>query len=142
MYELIYCSKAVSDISETDIANILQTARSFNSKNNITGCLLYYKHEFVQILEGEKSIIKTLYSAIEKDPRHNRVTLLAEGEKQERFFDNWNMAYHKINADDFDNIENLLFVKNFLALSNLATNPTKAIELFWYMSNLLLKNEK
>ena len=48
LYELIYSSVATHTISSEDIAEILRTARDFNTKNNITGCLLYHNNEFIQ----------------------------------------------------------------------------------------------
>ena len=53
MYELVYCSLAKPDLGAADIAAILKTSTENNLRKNITGCLLYYKHEFIQILEGE-----------------------------------------------------------------------------------------
>ena len=64
MYEIVYCSTASRDLTSEDIADILKTAHEFNAKNNITGCLLYHNHEFLQILEDEKERIQDLYSLI------------------------------------------------------------------------------
>ena len=54
MFELIYLSIAVPNISDAGINAMLKTLRKFNSENNITGCLLFYNNEFIQILEGEE----------------------------------------------------------------------------------------
>ena len=57
MFELIYRSIAVPNISDAGINAMLKTLRKFNSENNITGCLLFYNNEFIQILEGEEKTI-------------------------------------------------------------------------------------
>ncbi len=83
MFELIYCSIAKPDLKSKDIQDILQTAIDFNSKNNITGCLLFHNNEFLQILEGEKSVIQELFASIERDERHSQVILLDQYEKKD-----------------------------------------------------------
>ena len=58
IFELIYYSTASPDLSTNDILNILENSRDFNSKNEITGCLLYHNNEFVQLIEGEEEAVK------------------------------------------------------------------------------------
>ncbi len=139
MYELIYRSVANKDVTATDINNILKTAREFNAKNGITGCLLFHKNEFIQILEGQEETIKTLYEKIESDQRHFAVLLLAESEKEKRIFGDWSMAFHQLGENDSINIDKLLFVNNFITLSELVEKPTQASKLFWYMAKQLLE---
>lgn len=140
MIELIYYSTANEDTTEHDIFNILRTARVFNFKHQITGCLLFHNGDFIQILEGEKKCVCELFSKIEIDPRHSNVTLLVQESIEKRLFDHWSMAYHIINKKDIQQIEKLLFVKNFMAASELAEKPTHASKLFWYMSTLILQD--
>ncbi len=139
MYELIYCSLASRDLSANDIADILNTARDYNSKNNITGCLLYHNNEFIQILEGNKKVIKDLYTKIEKDKGHTGSTLLTEGGKEERTFTNWNMAFHKVTDDDVQDMGKKLFIHNFITFSDMVQKPTFAMILFWNLTKQLLK---
>jgi Sensors of blue-light using FAD len=139
MYELVYRSVAKPNINADDIAKILDTARNFNSKNEITGCLLFHNNEFIQILEGEKNKLLELYNSIKKDKRHSNVMLLAEAEIQNRIFPNWSMAYYQLGENDNINIDKLLFVNNFITLSELIAKPTQASRLFWLMAKQLLE---
>ena len=139
MHELIYRSIADRNITDVDITAILNTARTFNSENNITGCLLYHNKEFIQILEGDKKILKELYSRIEKDERHGFIRLLAEDTKEERLFKNWSMAYHELETNDLKNINKLLFAENITTIADLTEKPTRAIKLFWHMAKQLVK---
>ena len=139
MYELIYCSSSSNDINSDDLEDILNTARTFNTKNDITGCLLYYKSEFIQILEGEKSIIQKLYNNISKDKRHKGTILVAEGEKEERSFDNWSMAFYELSDDDVNDLCEQLFVDNFIAFSDIVKKPTFSTIMFWNMAKQLLR---
>ena len=99
MFELVYFSSANPDLTSTGIANILNTARNFNSENNISGCLIYSNNEFLQILEGDKEIVQDLFTRIKKDKRHRNVILLTENSKEERMFPKWDMAFHDFNSD-------------------------------------------
>ncbi len=139
MYELIYRSVAKDDLNADDIEKILETARNFNFQNEITGCLLFHNNEFIQILEGEKHKLLELYDSIKKDKRHRNVMLLAEAEKQDRVFPNWSMAYHQLSENDNINIDKLLFVNNFVTLSELIEKPTHVTRLFWLMAKQLLQ---
>ena len=135
MYELIYCSSSSNDLNSDDLKDILNTARTFNTKNDITGCLLYYKNKFIQILEGEKNIVQELYNNISNDKRHINTILVAEGEKVERSFDNWSMAFYELSDDDVKD----LFVDNFIAFSDIVKKPTFSSIVFWNMAKELLK---
>jgi hypothetical protein len=139
MYELIYCSIANQNLKEEDILGILEKARDFNTKNDITGCLLLNNNEYIQILEGDNKIIEEVINKIKMDDRHSNVMVLAENEIKDRVFDKWSMAYHKIETNDVINVDRLIFVNNFLTLSELIAKPTHASRVFWYMAKQLLR---
>ena len=67
MFSLIYRSVARESFIESDIYKMLSDARDFNAEHHITGCLLYHDRKFLQLLEGEKSVIISLFNAIESD---------------------------------------------------------------------------
>jgi len=138
MYELTYCSLAKPSISADDILAILKTAKRNNEKNNITGCLLYYNHEFLQVLEGDRQKVKGALTRISKDPRHSNVRILAEGEKKERTFDHWTMAFKELNADEVKKISDSFFENNFLTFSELVSKPTRTISLFWKRAQYMI----
>jgi Sensors of blue-light using FAD len=112
---LVYLSIRQADSPEADIAHILAQAQQNNSKDGITGVLLYSATRFVQYLEGEYQLIDSLYSKIKRDPRHYRVTLLHTGLIGHRYFPSWHMGSKYIDeADicyltDLDETEKALF---------------------------------
>lgn len=134
MYELLYCSSASPDLTADDISDILKTSREWNSHHEITGCLLYYNNQFIQIIEGEKQSVKNLYANIEKDSRHQHIILLAENQKDERFFKNWSMAFKELSESDMENIDKVLFVNNFITFISLEYKLTKAAKMFSEMA--------
>lgn len=138
MYEVTYYSIAKRNITKQDINEILVSSRSFNQKNDITGCLLYYRDQFIQVLEGDKIKIMELLEKITRDNRHADVFILSEGEKDERTFSNWTMAYQELQDDDVKKIGEALFINNFLTFSSLISKPTHTIRLFWSRAQRML----
>lgn len=134
IHELLYRSRANSDLTTEDVLDILKTSQEFNFKHNITGCLLYFDKEFIQILEGDEQTIKSLYSKIKEDYRHTNVNLLLENDKTERIFKNWSMAFKEISKEDMNNIDKILIVNNFIISAELDYKSMKASKLFFYLA--------
>tara|TARA_B110000091_G_C13648996_1_gene404553 strand:+ start:77 stop:478 length:402 start_codon:yes stop_codon:yes gene_type:complete len=115
-----------------DIKKMMKIAKKFNSENKITGCLLYYKHRFIQILEGEEEIIKELYAKIKQDKKHYNVNLLYINEISERIFPRWSMVYKELNDSQLEKLtDTRLFEDNLIRFSEITNKPTLATRLFW-----------
>ena len=54
----------------------------------------------MQLLEGEKRSVETLYAKIGQDPRHNDLTTIWEGAEDEREFPSWSMAFRDLDGPD------------------------------------------
>ncbi|MEO7961174.1 MAG: BLUF domain-containing protein [Ginsengibacter sp.] len=140
IYELVYYSSANKDVTQEDIEAILHTAREFNSAKDVTGCLLYFNNEFIQLLEGDEKIVRSLFSSIMKDSRHSEVILLAQGGKADRTFNNWSMAFHKLTKEEVYDLDEKVFVENFTSFAEMAKKPTFPTILFWNRASQLLGN--
>ncbi|HMU47509.1 MAG TPA: BLUF domain-containing protein [Chitinophagaceae bacterium] len=138
VYELTYCSLAKPNITQDDIYGILEAAGRNNKKNSITGCLLFYNHEFLQILEGEEKMVKAVQKKIAKDSRHSNVRILSEGEKEERTFDHWTMAFKELSEQEAKDIGDKFFEDNFLTFSELVSKPTRTIRSFWQRAQYMI----
>ncbi|MFC4097285.1 BLUF domain-containing protein [Euzebyella saccharophila] len=138
MYTLTYESQANPDLKNSDIEEILKTARAFNSDNGITGCLIYYLGKFIQILEGPEEKVKELYSNIEKDKRHKKVNLFSEDTITERNFPDWGMAYYPIDEDHMGIPEFEQFKRNLMLLADLSKPTNVTAVLFWKRMKFLL----
>ena len=53
MIQLIYASYATREMSNEDLIDLLEKSRQRNSRQNITGLLLYAEKKFLQVLEGQ-----------------------------------------------------------------------------------------
>lgn len=97
LIQLVYVSLSSSnELSEDDLKNLLVEIRKKNKVKGVTGLLLYNNGSFIQVIEGEKLMIRSLYNKIEKDSRHNTIVMLAENKIKKRSFPDWTMGYFQI----------------------------------------------
>ena len=87
---VVYVSKK-TDASDTTLKDIIASSKKNNPEEGVTGCLLSGSNTFLQILEGPKDFIDTLYSKISKDNRHENVATLCDENIDERLFLSWSM---------------------------------------------------
>lgn len=98
--QLIYISRAVGPQTTTVTSQILETARAFNKSHNLTGVLCQGKGLYVQVLEGERSVVNSLYRRIATDSRHVNAEIVLFGEIKNRQFKDWSMALVNLSIDD------------------------------------------
>lgn len=97
---LVYISRAVGPQTTTVTTQILETARAFNSAHHITGVLCQGKGLYVQVLEGERSVVNSLYRRIVADNRHADTEVVSFTDIPARQFQTWSMALVSLNIDD------------------------------------------
>ena len=102
MYQLLYVSNAVMLMSEDQLREILAISRINNRRRGITGMLVYHEGAFLQLLEGEKEQLDSLFEAIRRDARHDDIVLLAEIPVESRAFKDWSMAFKRLDRHDLD----------------------------------------
>jgi hypothetical protein len=94
LVELSYLSEAVSDMSFLGLMRLLESARTFNQNNGITGILLYDNQQFGQIIEGERANVMKAWKRIQEDKRHHRIELLEIREIEGRSFPEWLLRFY------------------------------------------------
>jgi len=95
MFQLIYSSVAQDIFSSQDLKRLLVRARLTNRKLNVTGMLLCHNGTFLQALEGDEVVVRRLFSRIERDPRHGRVSVIDDSTLfgDRRSFGDWSMGF-------------------------------------------------
>ena len=93
LYELLYTSVAAKELSDAELAGLLDQSRTNNQHFDITGLLIYHNREFAQLLEGEKQAVLDLFDRISEDRRHVAVGAFWEGPIKQRNFLQWRMAF-------------------------------------------------
>lgn len=126
IYQLSYRSKATNYFKVGDLDSMLETAVQNNERANISGCLVFYNNCFVQILEGTKANVISLYNTIKKDIRHHDLDLLWQGEVDKKHFKEWGMLCHTDQSTD-----EKAFVNNLLLLSEFSEKSTANVLTFW-----------
>jgi len=97
---MIYISRSVGPQTTTVTTQILETARRYNKAHNLTGVLCQGRGLYVQVLEGERSVINGLYRRIVADNRHDHTEIVHFGEIESRQFKEWSMALVHLSIDD------------------------------------------
>jgi hypothetical protein len=95
MFQIAYFSTATAPQDSVGIERILLTSRANNLRDDITGLLVAGSDRYMQVIEGPRRAMETLYAAIRADDRHFAVTTLVERTTLERSFEGWTMAYRR-----------------------------------------------
>ena len=82
---------------KTELGDLFSGARAKNKRLKITGALLISGDWFAQTLEGDEDAVRALFATIERDGRHERVSVLEDQEVPARVFARWAMA--RVSAD-------------------------------------------
>ena len=140
IYTLTYESVETSEMTHEDMTELLEKARLNNTRDNITGCLIYYMGGFVQVLEGEKQVVQKLYEKIKGDKRHQNVHMFSEDDEVKRTFPNWGMAYYPIDSKSTSKSEFEQFRRNLMLLADFTEPTNVTAKLFWDRTKFLLSN--
>ena len=109
---IVYFSRSVGPFDENDLMAILQKSHQNNSQTGVTGVLLYVRGSIIQVLEGEKAAVETLYNRIEQDRRHTNVDQVLNRPITRRLFGNWGMGYETITARQLEKIKSVVDLDN------------------------------
>lgn len=114
LYSLVYISKTTETWTDSGLKDLVSNAVSFNIESEITGMLIFMNDRFIQVLEGEEKVVKSLYQSICKDPRHEKQLILVEHPIHKRNFVGWSMGYKKINTDQLERASGFTNVDQFI----------------------------
>lgn len=97
VYRILYCSRnslqgSIED-QKNEVHNILDKSRKNNAKVSITGALLFNAGCFAQVLEGPLQQVEQTFERIQRDMRHEDVSVLESGYVPNREFPEWSMAF-------------------------------------------------
>lgn len=84
------------------VPEIVKTARAANSRDGITGVLLFDGLNFTQYFEGEVASVDALLANILRDRRHKNIVKILSGDLPGRLYADWGMGYIDISDNQFD----------------------------------------
>ncbi|RKE02634.1 BLUF domain-containing protein [Marinifilum flexuosum] len=100
LIHIVYVSFSRNQLSELELDELLSEIRPKNLANGVTGLLLYNDEIFIQVIEGEKDKISTLYNRLQNDNRHTNIVKILEEDIDQRSFPEWSMGYQKLSKED------------------------------------------
>lgn len=74
-----------------DMRRLIDACERNNARDGISGFLHYNGVYFLQVLEGEPSVIRSLYQRIHADEAHKNLVLIGAEEIEERKFEGWSL---------------------------------------------------
>lgn len=99
LFQLVYVSTATTLMSREELRELLKGSHERNARAGITGLLLYKDGQFMQVLEGEESTVRTLFGKISKDSRHHGIITLLQEPVEKRQFPDSLMAFRDLNHE-------------------------------------------
>ena len=107
LIHLIYASTATRELSEDDLLQLLDGARSKNEGLRLTGMLLHTDNNFFQILEGEPEVVDEIFQTISQDERHTKVVSIIREPIPKRSFGEWTMGFAPLTSNDLQEMSGL-----------------------------------
>ena len=104
---LVYQSRATTPLSEADLQRLIASAQIRNSKEGVTGLLVYDEGRFLQWLEGPAESLDRVWKSIYQDSRHTEITLLGASTTPVRFFGSSPMVLGKRRDDGVGGAERI-----------------------------------
>jgi hypothetical protein len=107
LIHLIYASCATRELGPNGLTDILRISRELNKPLGLTGMLLYSDGCFFQVLEGEAAAVDTLYEKLDRDKRHQQLTLIIREPIARRSFADWSMGFSSATPEELAKIDGL-----------------------------------
>ncbi|MEM7643642.1 MAG: BLUF domain-containing protein [Pseudomonadota bacterium] len=108
---LVYYSQRNPSLS-MNMPQLMDVCHKNNAMMNVTGILHYNGNAFLQVLEGGRAEVSSIYHRIAADPRHINIILIACNDVRERMFPTWSMGLHEGMDDTTKNIFLRYFASN------------------------------
>ena len=103
LHALLYTSELGAGQDPSCVAAITTRSRFHNTREGITGILVFDGTHFAQWLEGSLPTLERLLGRLRRDPRHTRMRIhhhapLADG----RLFSGWRLGYVSRGSEDHE----------------------------------------
>ncbi len=93
--QVIYVSTAADGWTPAALLDLLHASRRNNLQAAVTGLLGHNERTFIQLLEGEPDDVRGVMARIQRDTRHQDVSMLLERRVASRYFPDWSMGFQE-----------------------------------------------
>jgi hypothetical protein len=92
----LYVSRSTLEplVAQDVVAKIVADSIRRNTRDSVTGGLIFTGRYFAQVIEGPSAAIESLLARMARDPRHEAMRILHRKPIASRFFFEWAMAYN------------------------------------------------
>ena len=107
LYQLVYRSIPSVEMTWPVLSSIIANAQSNNTRDHITGLLVWFDGYFLQALEGPRLKLNKCYQRIAIDDRHTDVELMTMRPIPRRLFPDWRMRalnYLGLSSEEKDSL--------------------------------------
>lgn len=115
LWRLVYLSTAVERFDRKTLGSMVEAAVIKNARLDITGVLLFASDRFLQVLEGPREAVLSLFETIEHDERHTFVEVIQSGPVPSRLFSDWSMGLCNLEDPVSISVAEFMAVRSFLA---------------------------
>ena len=93
LYTLCYVSSCKDSLTAKDLEQLFQVNKRNNTEHGVSGILIYNNGNFMQILEGDEDMVKSLFKKIKRDARHSNLITLINNSIDERIFHDYDSGF-------------------------------------------------
>jgi hypothetical protein len=93
VHRITYLSSSAEPFPVEELESLLQQSQRLNSRDQISGLLIYHSGSFIQVIEGPRPALGDAMSRIRVDRRHHGVIVVEDRDVETREFVKWNMAF-------------------------------------------------
>jgi hypothetical protein len=117
LHRVIYVSSSRIPFSDQDLVELLTIAQRNNHRVGISGMLLYNDGNWLQVLEGSREAVRSMFMRIRVDNRHQDVIQVLDEPIDSRLFDQWSMGFRNLSGADLSSLP------GFTDFMNKGSNP-------------------
>ncbi len=128
---ICYVSSAKAGFTFFDQEHLFDQTLRNNKTLEISGALIYFDGNFLQIMEGDNTKLLPLYNSIKRDHRHHNIIEIINKPIKEKIFNGFETGYTVIN-----NLDRLYSLQEYLSLMKLADIKQTRLRL---VSNIIKK---
>ena len=103
LIQLIYMS-TMGTSNPKVLPSIVDSSIKNNMRRGVTGMLLYFEGNVIQVLEGDKDQVLETFRVVQADERHHSIYVISEEEIADRQFSIWSMGFKQLAQADLEKI--------------------------------------
>ena len=97
--QIVYVSSGVRVYTADEVEKIADAGRINNTEHGVTGILLYYNGNFMQLLEGDPASVAETFKRVSNDFRHSGIIKLQDSIVETRSFPDYRLGFSAITRD-------------------------------------------